>query len=216
MPPIIGITCDVSEESGVVRASSALAYSNAVARAGGEPMLLPPIAALADRHAAMCDGLVLTGGGDPRMEPFGRPTHPAAKVVHARRQEYELALLRALERRPEVPVLGICLGMQWMALHAGGDLNQHLPETLASAGAHRGTHAVVGELGAGRIDSNHHQAVRDAGRLRVIARAEDGTIEGVADPSRPFYVGVQWHPERTEDDGLGLGLFRRLVAACGG
>ncbi|MFM9997029.1 MAG: gamma-glutamyl-gamma-aminobutyrate hydrolase family protein [Phycisphaerales bacterium] len=214
MPPLIGITCDVVDNPKGPRAWNSLAYAQAVARAGGEPILLPPIAALAARHVERCDGIVLTGGDDPRMESFGKATHPAATVVHPVRQSYELALLAALEARPDLPVLGICLGLQWMALAAGGDLDQHLPDSLPQAGVHRGTHTVTGELGSGTIASNHHQAVSDPGRLRVVARADDGTIEGLSDPARPFYVGVQWHPEVTDDDSLGLGLFRKLIAAC--
>jgi putative glutamine amidotransferase len=133
-----------------------------------------------------------------------------------RRQAFEVALLEALDAEGEVPVLGICLGMQLMGLHKGGRLDQHLPESLPTAESHspRRSHAVSGELGCGPVHSHHRQALVDPGALRVIARAEDGLIEAVRDEARPFYVGVQWHPERTEDEALGPGLFRSLVAAA--
>lgn len=224
--PVVGITTDLSEAEGVARAVCTTFYAAMVARAGGVPVLLPPMVEVVSGHIAVCDAIVLTGGDDPRTEPFGKPTHAAAKPVHAARQAYETALLRALgEESPEKPVLGICLGMQMMALCAGGVLNQHLPDNWATHASHRSsTHRVVGcggdglaeglRLPDGEVMSNHRQAVEDAGGLVVVARAEDGLIEGVGDPSRRFYLGVQWHPERTADEGLGLGLFERLVAAA--
>lgn len=234
--PIIGITPDVAEpKPGSVRMECALAYCRAVAEAGGEPVVLPPIVELIPRQLEMCRGFVLTGGDDPRMEPFGESTHPAARPMHAMRQEYETALLRALEARAAMPVLGVCLGMQLMALSAGGKLNQHMPDTLATAGEHAANarHEVrlaapdgvlAGTLGGdtagprrGSIVTSHHrQAVSDPGRLRIAARAPDGVIEAVDDPGRRFYVGVQWHPERTEDVAAGAAIFRALVAAAGG
>jgi putative glutamine amidotransferase len=195
----------------------------AVAAAGGLPVLLPPIAELAAEHARRCDAVVFTGGDDPRTEPFGRPTHPKATPVRPERQMYESALLEILrERQPRTPVLGVCLGMQMMALHAGGVLNQHMPDTMKDAARHwDASHAIVpgeGEplIRGGMARSKHRQAVEDPGSLKVIARADDGVIEAVRDLSRPFYVGVQWHPERTEDAGLGAALFKALVAAARG
>jgi putative glutamine amidotransferase len=225
--PVVGITTDVVEGSGGrLRADCGLAYAQRVAAAGGLPVLLAAAPELVGEHIALCEGFVFTGGDDPRMESFGEATHPEAKPVHPLRQEYETALLRALgEARPQTPVLGVCLGMQMMALVAGGRLNQHLPETLATAGAHRGIHRIEPAAGAwprrlgveaGEALSHHHQAVSDPGGLVVVARAEDGVIEGVADPGRAFYVGVQWHPERTEGAALGQGLFERLLSAIRG
>lgn len=222
MKPIIGITCDLVEPDPTrpPKADCSIAYARRIAEAGGTPLLLPPVPGLEREHAAICRGVVFTGGDDPRTEPFGAPTHPAAKPVHPIRQEYETALLEHLAgERPRTPVLGVCLGMQMMALHAGGRLNQHMPETLATAAGHRGVHAVEGRAGAlslprGMVWSNHHQAVDDPGRLRVAATSDDGVIEAVFGPGRPFYWGVQWHPERTDDPALGRGVFAALVAAC--
>lgn len=200
------------EGRAVVRRS----YVEAVVRAGGSPVLLPPVESLAAVHAAMCDALVLTGGDDPAMEPFGKVTDPRVTLVDPERQAYETALLRLLARdHPDKPVLGVCLGMQMMALVAGGDLDQYLPEAVSARHWDR-EHSVAPEAGApmrlgGIVRSRHKQAVRDAGSLAVVARADDGLIEAVASPSRRFYVGVQWHPERTGDAGVGDALFERLV-----
>ena len=220
--PLIGITTDVVEAAeGRLKVDCSLAYATCVEQAGGVPIMLPPIPSQLADHVRLCDGFILTGGDDPRMEPFGVPTHPKAKVIHPKRQEYELALLDALKgERPQTPVLGVCLGMQLMALHAGGKLNQYLPETLARHALHKNAeHRIIPERGAGFIGSgvvwsNHRQAVDDPGPLRVMARSEDKLIEAVSDPSRPWYVGVQWHPERTQDEVLGRRVFSSLTDAC--
>ena len=100
-----------------------------------------------------------------------------------------------------------------MGLLAGGSLEQDLPEPLAS---HHGTgeHKVTGSIGEGLVHTHHHQALTDAGSLTVVASADDGVIEAVRDVSRSWYVGVQWHPERTKDQQLGQGLFEQLLTAA--
>lgn len=220
--PVIGIAPDVVEpRPGSIRSVCPHAYAAAVMRAGGYPVVLPAIAELIPQHLERCDGFLLTGGDDPRMEAFGVPTHPKATPVHPRRQEFDTALLRALEGAATAPTLGVCLGMQMMALCAGGRLDQHLPETLATADGHWGNavHRVrvegSGVLRAGgEVTSHHRQAVTDPGRMRVVARSEDGVIEAVERPGAAFYVGVQWHPERTEDRALGDEVFAGLVSAA--
>lgn len=229
-PPLIGITTDMGPHpsSGRLMSRVAIAYAQCVARAGGVAVLLPPLVVLVEDHLAACDGFVFTGGDDPRTEEFGQPTHPKATPMDPGRQAYEVALLRAMEaQRPEAPVLGICLGMQLMSLVSGGVLDQHLPETLATHAEHFGKdHEVmavdgVGGLGravrgwvGGLVASHHRQAVKEAGRLEVVARANDGVIEAVVDPRRRFCLGVQWHPERTGAASTGQGVFDRLVSVA--
>ena len=207
--PLIGITPDCPLERIQVRST----YLDAVRASGGLPVVLS--GCLQDVPAIIqhLDGLVLTGGDDPIMEPFGVPTHPKACRIDAGRQEFELALLEAVANRPDLPVLGVCLGMQLMGLHAGGQLDQHLPDTLATAADHADgrTHSVEGPLGSGRVWSRHRQAMTDPGSLEVVARAGDGVIEAIASTQRPMYLGVQWHPERTDDREMGMGLFHRLI-----
>lgn len=222
--PIIGVTADVIiADNARPKAGQAFTYLDAITAAGGIPILLPPIAAHAARHAQVCDAFVFTGGEDIDMALRGGANHPAARTMPARRQEYEFALLAALDQARARPVLGICLGMQMMAVHRGGALDQHLPDTLPSAARHRGdsVHGVtVRERGVhaalrdGPVTSNHHQAVIDAGPMRILAHSEDGVIEAIDDPTRPFYLGVQWHPERTKDADMGANIFRALVAAA--
>ncbi|MHC4210783.1 MAG: gamma-glutamyl-gamma-aminobutyrate hydrolase family protein [Planctomycetota bacterium] len=209
--PLIGITCDLDDRG--YRVSPV--YGALIREAGGVPVLLPCEAACAAEYVRRCDGVVLSGGDDPVMEHWEVPTHPQAKPIHPQRQAFELALLRALDQGAERPVLGICLGMQLMGLHAGGGLDQYLAGTLPTAGQHwpRADHEIAGVLGTGVVHSHHRQALTDPGSLSVVARAADGVIEAVRNEGRPFYLGVQWHPERTGDERLGAGLFRELVAA---
>lgn len=238
--PLIGITVDnVRNSAASGRYECSIGYSRAVTVAGGLPLLLPHEPSLAGQYVDLCDGFVLTGGVDPRTEPFGEPTHPEARPLDPRRQAFESALLQALRNRPAVPVLGVCLGMQLMALEGGGRLHQFLPEVLGIQAAlvHEDgrRHGLVwsgsspgigpadpepdagpatGDTVRGTVVSRHRQSVADPGRLRVLAKAPDGVIEAIDDPRRPFYVGVQWHPERGGPGPLNHGLFERLVAAC--
>lgn len=229
--PVVGITPDIYlREIGPAGARSEMptwrvaeSYAQCVTRAGGVPIVLSPMAAHASAQVAMVDALVLTGGDDPIMEEFGVATHPQAVRVVPERQSFELAVLaRAADDPRDLPVLGVCLGMQYMTLEAGGGLDQHMPETTETAGDHWAKdHAVEGvddawAFGDGVIHSKHRQAMSDAGALRVLARAHDGVIEAVGNPGRGFWVGVQWHPERTAQAGLGQAVFDRLVASARG
>lgn len=206
--PIIGITTDQHEK----RSRVSVAYANAVVTGGGIPLLLPSILGQESHFLSICDAFVFTGGNDPIMEQWGVPTHPNATPVAPERQAFETALLLVLKEAPEIPVLGVCLGMQWMGLLAGGTLEQDLSEPLANH--HKeGKHMIFGSLGIGLVHTHHHQALTNAGSLTVVANAEDGVIEGIRDCSRNWYVGVQWHPERTENTTLGQQLFTQLITA---
>jgi putative glutamine amidotransferase len=209
--PIIGITADLSDS----RLQLSPGYAKAVVRAGGTPIVLPPVLDAAPTLLAVCHGLILSGGDDPIMTDWGRPTHPGARKVTPLRQEFDLALYRlACER--DLPVLGVCLGMQFMGLEAGGELDQHLPDSWPTAEMHLAgrQHDVSGTLGAGSVHSRHHQAMRSSGSFDVVATASDGLIEAIADPTANFRLGVQWHPERSGDGPLGATIFRQLVVAA--
>lgn len=238
--PLIGITADVEDlpRPSVVasRYKCATTYAEAVVAAGGVPVLLCPRVELVGAYVARLDGLIMTGGLD--IDPglltegpsAGVALHPAATVMDARRQRFELALLAAVDARPELAVLGVCLGMQLMGVHAGARLVQHLDDELATAEDHRddrehglvvgpawGKSVLAGLNGLALVASNHHQAVdghETQGRLRELARSADGVVEAVDDPARRFYVGVQWHPERTRQPELGWRVIERLVVAA--
>jgi putative glutamine amidotransferase len=202
-------------------------YVRAVATAGGVPVLVPPVAGAVEELLPRLDGLVLSGGPDLDPARYGAAADPATAPPRLERDAVELALLAAATAR-HLPVLGICRGLQVINVARRGTLHQHLPDVVGTtdhspAPAVYGRHPVrvtdgsrlAGALGWTRseVASYHHQAVDDLGAgLTVTATAPDGTVEAVEDPSLPFCLGVQWHPEAGDD----LSLFRALVAAARG
>ena len=202
-------------------------YADAVAAAGGVPVLLP-VANGADaehRSAAAAavvsrlDALVVSGGPDVEPTAYGAAPHPCTTGTRSGRDAWELALLDAASARA-IPVLGICRGMQVLAVHAGGVLDQHVPEVVGHDG-HRpradgfGTTRVevapgsrLASLVGPRLDvpCHHHQSVRSHPGLVAVAHAEDGLLEAVELPGERFWLGVQWHPEQVADAGLLAGL----------
>lgn len=214
---------DVSDTNGRQKLDVGLAYARCIERAGGTAFMLAPIIDAIPGQLNACDGFVFTGGDDPRMESFGGVSHPKITPLHPLRQEYEIALLAALEAQPDKPVLGICLGMQLMCLRAGGSMDQYMPETTPTHARHWGAdHAVKPTrylpenvcLTAGTVHSKHKQAIITTGAMQTLATSDDGVIEAVIHPARSFYLGVQWHPERTENVELGQSLFDQLIKAC--
>ncbi len=208
-------------------------YVDAVRLGGGTPLLLPSAPPLVEAMLDGIDALILAGGGDIDPARHAGGSHPTLYGVIPERDGFELELCRGALARSALPVLGICRGMQILNIALGGDLELHLPEVRGEAVAHRAPprepvfHQVEIEAGSLlesiygerslRVCSWHHQGVRRlGGRLRPIARAADGVIEGVEHESRPDTLGVQWHPEmQLESDPLQLRIFEWLVArAC--
>jgi putative glutamine amidotransferase len=220
---VIGITTDIVAVEGRERCAMYPSYARAVAEAGGLAVLLPHELACVHDLADRLDGFVFTGGDDPSMEEFGEVTDARATRLHPDRQHFEVALMKAVLER-EKPMLGVCLGMQLLALLSGGRLNQHLEPPTAHqhwevehevlvdmSDASRGV-----SLRDGTVLSRHKQAVTDPGTMRVLARSSDGLIEAIGADGRTFCMGVQWHPERTRERALGGALFEALVAAARG
>jgi putative glutamine amidotransferase len=211
-------------------------YVDAVRQAGGLPLLLPSTPELAESMLDALDGVIFAGGGDMDPSFYAGGTHPTLYGVSTERDGFELELCRAALRRPSLPVLGICRGMQVLNVALGGDLELHLPDVRGDAVAHRAPpreptfHPVEVEAGSAleaiygerefRVCSWHHQGVRRLGRdLRPIAHAPDGVIEGVLHVARRDTLGIQWHPERQlESDPLQRRIFawlaERAVAAA--
>lgn len=220
MRPVIGITSYAQEASfGPWKLPVALVpwdYVAAVERAGGRPLVIPPSEDGIEETLEAIDGLVLTGGADLDPAAYGADPHPATDEPQARRDAAEIALLRAALEK-DLPTLAICRGSQLLNVVRGGDLVQHLPEVIGDekhkqipgtfsehsirieSGSRLGS--VVGEHAP--VKSHHHQGFGRVGDgLVETAWAEDGTLEGLEDPTRRFALGVLWHPEAGEDAAL--------------
>ena len=225
MKPIIGITTYAEQTRwGVWDVPSALvpmSYVTAIRRAGGRPVLLPPDDEAIDETLETVDGLLFSGGSDIDPSFYDAEPHPSVNGTRPDRDRAELALMQAALDR-ELPVLAVCRGMEIMNVACGGDIVQHLPDVVGHED-HKHTPGVFGDhevdleprsrLGTilgerAPVKSHHHQGVGRLGQgLVESAWAEDGTIEGIENPSRPFALGVLWHPEQGED----FALFQALV-----
>jgi len=211
-------------------------YSDAVAAAGGMPLIIPLLAAPRSMRPMVesLDGLLLTGNNsdlDPAL--YGEERSEACGPTQPLRDQMDFFLLEAAFRR-KIPVLAICFGVQSLNVFLGGSLIQDIPTAIETPIRHNTTQpdgnsgheirisagSILEQIAAGseaRVNSTHHQAVKRAGRgLTVIARASDGIIESVAqtDPE-PWILGVQWHPEKGfERDVFSRKLFEHFLARC--
>ena len=207
-------------------------YAVAIESVGGVPVLLPPTVPYDEAAVAVVsrlDGLVISGGADVDPARYGQDRHDRTGMPRPDRDAWELALLDAATAAG-LPTLGVCRGMQVMAVAAGGTLEQHLPDTLGAtthdpggdafgevdvrladgsrlAEALRGSMDGAAQLG---VRCHHHQGVREHPGYTAVAWADDGGLEAMEQPGDRFVVGVQWHPEVVAD----AGLFRALVEAA--
>ncbi len=222
--PLIGITMYGRSEKNEF--SLPAEYVDAVRRAGGIPVLLPPGEESAERWMETVHGFVLAGGGDIDPDLYGGTRHKTVYMVDAERDRTELTLTRRL-LRSTVPLLGICRGCQLINVALGGTLVEHIPEVYGEKLRHRvpprepvpHTVSIDADSRLARIlghsevtaSSWHHQALREvASPLRVVARAPDGVVEAVEMPQHRWLLAVQWHPELTAASDL---VQQRLFAA---
>jgi putative glutamine amidotransferase len=201
-------------------------YADAVLAAGGVPVLLPPAAGTEDvarTVIARVDALVVSGGADVDPGRYGAERHPRTTAWREDRDAWETALLRAADD-VGLPTLGVCRGMQLMAVAAGGSLHQHTPELVgheehSPGGAAFGRttvhtaedsrlRAAVGELA--EVGCHHHQSVDLHPGFEPVAWALDGSLEAIERPGERFCLAVQWHPEVGTDHTL----FAALVVAA--
>jgi putative glutamine amidotransferase len=232
-PPRIGISGRSALVEGAERSGVNASYLHAVAATGGAPIILSPIAGPVAVPALLdgVDALLLSGGADVDPRHYRTSAHPELGTVQPDRDTFELALI-AEARERELPVLAICRGLQIVNVALGGTLWQDLP-------SQRGHHPQSGArtervhpvdvapssrlataLGTERhrVNSFHHQAIRDLGSgLAATAHAEDGVIEGIESTTGWWLLGTQWHPEEfwVEPGSSDLALFRALIAATG-
>lgn len=224
MRPVIGITSYAEEiRWGVWTEDAALvplAYVRAVEHAGGRPLVVPPSEDGLEETLDALDGVIFSGGGDLDPELYGAEPHDETDMPRTERDAAELRLLEAALDR-DMPVLAICRGSQLLNVARGGDLEQHLPETVGheqhrhdpgSFSDHDVKVAAGSRLGGllgdrAPVKSHHHQGYGRIGSgLREVAWAEDGVVEGLEDSDKRFALGVLWHPEEGEDFALFQGL----------
>jgi putative glutamine amidotransferase len=196
-------------------------YAAAVEAAGGVPVLLPPVAlaSAAASVVARVDALMVCGGADVDPGRYGAEPHARTAGWRPDRDAWELALLDAAEETG-LPVLGICRGMQLMAVHAGGSLDQHTPDlvghdTHSPGGDAYGEVEVRTEPGSRlaalvgdrtTVSCHHHQSVATHPGFTPVARATDGTLEAMEGTGDRWCLAVQWHPETRVEIGLTAGL----------
>jgi putative glutamine amidotransferase len=227
MRPLIGITAYVEKAQwGVWDMRAVLvpeSYVRMVNEAGGRAIVLPPDGGDGAHLVSRLDGLVLAGGADIEPGRYGAEPHELT-ITRPDRDAGELAVLAAA-LDADLPVLGVCRGMELLAVACGGRLHQHLPDVLGGGNKHApgpgvyGSHMATfapGSIAArlygeeAEVNSYHHQAVNDAGKLTVTGWADDGVVEALEHPDRRFVFGVQWHPEMAGDPRP----FRALVEAA--
>lgn len=229
MVPLIGMACSIEQDEFSLGAT----YVRAIEQAGGVAVGIP---ALQDIHQVervlhRLDGLLIPGGADVDPHLYGEEILPENGSLEPDRDRLEIALARwALQHN--MPILGICRGMQVLNVAAGGSLYQDIPSQTSSRLQHRqraprwyATHCIHVSAGTKlasifasdvvRVNTFHHQAVhRLAPGFAVSARASDGIVEAIEAERHPFALGVQWHPEAmVEHDTKQLAIFKAFVAA---
>lgn len=223
MRPVIGISSSFDWEDSKYYLRQT--YVESVVNGGGVPLVIPAVddTSVIGEYIGVCDGFILSGGGDLDPVYWGSEPHPRLGEIDPVRDSFEMVLTRKILEENK-PALFICRGIQVLNVAAGGDLIQNIRSDILhrqKAPRYHPVHDVVIERGSMlhllaernlvRVNSFHHQVVGRVGQgLKVTATARDGLIEAVEYPECDFVVGVQWHPEAMRDL-LSVRLFRELV-----
>jgi putative glutamine amidotransferase len=229
--PLIGLTTYREHASWGVWSQGAdllpASYADAIVRARGVPVLLPPATDDPDAAAAVVerlDGLVISGGADVDPAQYGETPHDRTGTVRPDRDAWELSLLTSAAAA-NLPTLGVCRGMQVMAVAAGGTLVQHTPDVVGHE-EHNPQPGVFGDIEVTTSEDSalrtilgpsvtvrchHHQSVHSHPGYVATAWAADGSLEAMEAEGARFCLGVQWHPEAGRDQRL----FDALVRAAG-
>jgi len=224
--PIIGITTDIKNGNFEIEEK----YAHAIANAGGIPLLIPSMpqnTSLIKETVERIDGLLLPGSRDMDPKYYNQAPHPKLRPMSLERTEMEFAVLEDSLKR-ELPVIGICGGMQLLNVAFGGTLYQDIYAFLPDALPHEkgvlhnvsiDTDSKLFEImGSAKltVKSYHHQAVDQLGAgLRKCAQTEDQIVEGIESTNQKYILGIQWHPE-LEDGGSSAKIFRSFIERCMG
>lgn len=229
--PLIGLSPSYYDHKEMDRSILGKSYTDSVQKAGGLPVIIPPIITPGDLAMLMerLDGIILTGGDDLHPELYGEFPDPLTpKPFHPRRGQHDRQIFEYVWKH-KVPTLAICLGMQEVNVFLGGTLYQDIPTQVESALVHKigdwfearhevslnETSLLSSLTGTNVVDANsaHHQSVKEiADALEVTGRCSDGLVEAMEpwDKSIPL-LAVQWHPESETNDMVGLELFKWLI-----
>ncbi len=231
MKPLIGINLDITSGP-PEEARIQTTYTEAIIKSGGIPILLPPMPDddLAEAVRRL-DGIMLIGGPDYCPSLYKEEADGTVDLVHSRRQQFDLHLLRLVLKRANMPLLGVCAGAQLLNIELGGTLIQDIKTSFAHSQVEHNSQngwkngfnkhdvkidkdsIIAGLYKTDRVavPTSHHQSVKDLGAgLKVTAQADDGVIEAIELEQSLFVVGVQWHPER--DYETNKPLFDKLVS----
>lgn len=231
MKPVIGINCDYEEEGKQPYSFTYRNYIDAVLAAYGIPLLLPIMKDKNDVELTLkrIDGLLLTGGNDVPPQRYREERHEKTVSVHPDKDISD-NLLVCIAMQMGKPILAICYGTQLVNVVLGGTLIQDIPSERISPIVHKDLqnsqhcHSVTVEkntllyktIRTDCIETNtvHHQAIKRLGEgLKDTAHTSDGIIEAIELGDYPFFIGVQWHPERMIDHPCHAALFNGLVHA---
>jgi putative glutamine amidotransferase len=229
--PWIGIPTRYHEKSEYI--GQIRHYLDAVLWAGGLPLLIPTLddRSIIEEYVRHAHGILLPGSPtdiDPKH--YGTAAHEKLGKLYPERDATDFAILDLVESQPNIPVLGICFGIQSLNVYRGGSLVQDIPALVDKAAVHDedddkpparhmiriAEGSLIARLASRaemEVNSYHHQAIDRPGRnLRPVAFANDGVIEAVEDTTGRFVVGVQWHPERGwREDPFSKSLFSRFI-----
>jgi putative glutamine amidotransferase len=236
MKPVIGLTTFYENKPRRNQTSVSNNYINSVIKAGGLPIMIPIINDDMDinKYIDMFDGIIFTGGEDVSPILYGENPLKQVTYISTDRDTHEIAMFKKAYEK-NVPILGICRGIQLMNVALGGTLYQDIDAQIEGALGHGPMENPVNELYHSvniqknsilynifqtedlTVNSFHHQSIKDLGTdLRVTALSAEGIIEGVESCQKDFVVGVQWHPEDlTSRYPLFLKLFQKFIVVCG-